>query len=127
MSANDHQGDVTTAWTSTPFTAPDWWIYHGTGRPMHDISLESILPPPPPYRAFDGGPLPEHDQPPEDDGETKRRLGTEVHLYERHVDPHEVAMVNAALYLRRPLLVTGKPGTRKSSLAWLIAQELRLG
>jgi MoxR-like ATPase len=36
-------------------------------------------------------------------------------------------MVNAALYLRRPLLVTGPPGAGKSSLAFRVAQELRLG
>src|SRR6266536_4938587 len=39
----------------------------------------------------------------------------------------EVSMVNAAIYLRRPLLVTGRPGTGKSSLAYLIARELGLG
>ncbi len=36
-------------------------------------------------------------------------------------------MVNAALYLRRPLLVTGKPGTGKTSLAYAVAYELKLG
>ncbi len=36
-------------------------------------------------------------------------------------------IVNAALHLRRPLLVTGHPGTGKSSLAYAIAHELRLG
>jgi MoxR-like ATPase len=127
MSVNDHIGEVPPARTPAPYPAPDWWIYHGTGRPMHDISLESLLPPPPPYRTFDGGPLPDHDRLPEDDAETRRRLGAEIHLHERDVDVHEVNMVNAALYLRRPLLVTGRPGNRKSALAWQIARELRLG
>ncbi|WP_008310078.1 AAA family ATPase [Leptolyngbya sp. PCC 6406] len=35
--------------------------------------------------------------------------------------------VNAALYLRRPLLVTGKPGSGKTSLAYAVAHELKLG
>ncbi len=35
--------------------------------------------------------------------------------------------VNAALYLRRPLLVTGRPGSGKTSLAYAIAYELKLG
>ena len=42
-------------------------------------------------------------------------------------DDDEKTLVNAALYLRRPLLVTGKPGTGKSSLAYAVAYELKLG
>jgi MoxR-like ATPase len=112
---------------SPSFDTPDWWIYRGTGRPFSDVALADLLPPAPPWRSFDGGPLPDHDEPPADDGEAKRRLGAGFHLSERDVNPHEVDMVNAALYLRRPLLVTGLPGTGKSSLAFRIAQELRLG
>lgn len=36
-------------------------------------------------------------------------------------------MVNAALLLRRPLLVTGSPGTGKTRLAYAVAHELNLG
>ena len=38
-----------------------------------------------------------------------------------------LATINAALYLRRPLLVTGPPGVGKSVLADQIARELGLG
>jgi MoxR-like ATPase len=41
--------------------------------------------------------------------------------------PKAIEMVNAALALRRPLLVTGKPGSGKSTLAYSVARELRLG
>src|SRR5262249_15364466 len=39
----------------------------------------------------------------------------------------ELEMINAALYLRRPLLVTGSPGAGKSTLAHSVAAELGLG
>lgn len=107
--------------------APAWWIYRGTGRPLSDIDLGELLPEPPPWRRFDGGPLPESDIPPSDDGDAQRRLGSEFHLAERDVSPVELDMVNAALLLRRPLLVTGRPGVGKSALAYRIARELRLG
>ncbi|MBD3008761.1 MoxR family ATPase [Streptomyces sp. 5-10] len=121
-----------------------WWIYQGTGRPLHDVSLEEILPPPPPWRAFGGvsacpvegngqsGALPDADEapteppaPPEDQQDTARRLGA-MPLGVRS-DPEEADLVNAALILRRPLLVTGRPGTGKSTLAYRISRELGLG
>ncbi len=127
MSVNEYPDEEAPHSSAADFDTPDWWVYRGTGRPLCDISLADILPPAPPWRDFRGDPLPVHDVPPEEDGETERRLGSEYHLTERDVDPHEVDMVNAALYLRRPLLVTGRPGTGKSSLAFRIARELRLG
>lgn len=41
--------------------------------------------------------------------------------------PEVVEAVNASLFLRRPLLVTGKPGTGKTSLAYHVAAQLALG
>lgn len=38
-----------------------------------------------------------------------------------------IQMVNAALYLRRPLLVTGEPGVGKSTLIYSVARDLNLG
>ncbi|MFG2683438.1 AAA family ATPase [Streptomyces sp. NPDC048392] len=104
-----------------------WWIYRGTGEPLRDTTLRDLLPPPPPWRSFDGGPaLP---PPPEDETETVRRLG--IHRPGAHDSSEavrrEANMVNAALVLRRPLLVTGRPGTGKSSLAYRVSRELRLG
>ncbi|MFI5587877.1 AAA family ATPase [Amycolatopsis sp. NPDC051758] len=112
--------------TQNSETTPAWCIYRGTGHPLDDIGLADLLPSAPPWRTFDGGPLPEVEVVPEDDGETDRRLGRK-HRSALHVDPHEIEMVNAAIYLRRPLLVTGRPGSGKSSLAYRISRELRLG
>jgi MoxR-like ATPase len=84
------------------------------------------LPAPPPWRDFaasrDGaGSGPE-------DPSSARRLGVRRRLVEHYAPrPAEVDAVNAALYLRRPLLVTGNPGTGKSTLAYAIAHELGLG
>ena len=41
--------------------------------------------------------------------------------------PEMVDAVNAALHLRRPLLLTGRPGSGKSSLIDAVARELMLG
>lgn len=126
MSVNEDDAGVTDRRTPH-FSAPEWWIYHGTGRPIHDIDLTELLPAPPPWRTFRGAVLPEPDVPPPDDGEVDRRIGSEIHTDERYADPRELDMINAALYLRRPLLVTGNPGVGKSSTAYRIARELRLG
>lgn len=98
--------------------------YRGTGVPPADGVPygERAWPPGPRWRTFSGGP--ELPRPPEDD-EADRRLGPPGAA--RRAPADEVRMVNAALLLRRPLLVTGRPGVGKSTLAYRIARELGLG
>ena len=104
---------------------PAWWIYQGTGLPRPEADLTGALPDPPGWRAFDGGPV---ESPPSwNDSEFRRKLGSPSQMSFAQASTEEISMVNAALYLRRPLLVTGKPGTGKSSLAYKIARELALG
>lgn len=100
----------------------DWFIYRGTGGP--DPDRIDRLPAPPPWRRFDAPAVP-YDVPPLDSS-TSRRLGARsVPLPVQDDDTLE--LINAALYLRRPLLVTGPPGAGKSTLAHSIAYELGLG
>ncbi len=89
----------------------DWQAF--TGR--SDIEPHDLkLPPPPNWRPFGKDIKP---------GESRRqRRGTTFQAREE-----EIKMVNAALFLRRPLLITGKPGTGKSSIAYAVARELKLG
>ncbi|MFG2340840.1 AAA family ATPase [Streptomyces yangpuensis] len=101
----------------------DWWLYHGTGEGAdRRARLESGSPPP--WRDFTGTPDPGY-APPGCEGpawERTRRRG------EGYVpDEQEKDVVNTALHLRRPLLITGKPGVGKSTLAYSIAADLDLG
>jgi MoxR-like ATPase len=82
----------------------DWRLYRGAPEPHDGICR---LPEPPPWRDFRAR---------EDTRGSTFRAG-----------PREVEVVNAALCLRRPLLVTGPPGSGKSSLAYAVAWELQLG
>ncbi|MFJ6675818.1 AAA family ATPase [Actinosynnema sp. NPDC091369] len=97
-------------------------VYRGTGEVARTPVAD--LPPPPPWRTFTG--RGNTSRPTDDGGEGDRRVGG-VRAVRRTPHPNEVAMVDAAIRLRRPLLVTGAPGTGKSSLAYLIARELGLG
>ncbi|MFD3310287.1 AAA family ATPase [Streptomyces sp. NPDC058656] len=99
-----------------------WPVYTGTSEP-HDGIAE--LPAPPPWRAFDGGP--ELETPAEDDDASATSPDRRHRARTYRATDRAVQLVNAALYLRRPLLVTGPPGSGKSSLAYAVARELRLG
>ncbi|MFD0773691.1 AAA family ATPase [Streptomonospora algeriensis] len=103
----------------TATAAPDsWFIYRGTGVPHSDI--DELLPPPPPWRVFSEAPA---DGAPEDRSATPEDHRARTYRPARSV----VELINAAIYLRRPVLVTGKPGVGKSTLARSIAYELDLG
>lgn len=87
----------------TSASGPDWRLFRGDGEPR-----DLALPPAPPWRRFTPGRSIQPDMP--------------YVIQEQHAN-----IVNAALHLRRPLLVTGPAGTGKSSLAHAVAHELRLG
>ncbi|WP_369237138.1 AAA family ATPase [Streptomyces sp. R21] len=99
-----------------------WPVYTGGSEPHDGIA---DLPAPPPWRAFDGGP---ELATPAEDGDTSATSPDRRHRARTYrATDGAVQLVNAALYLRRPLLVTGPPGSGKSSLAYAVARELRLG
>jgi len=79
-----------------------WGVYRGDGE-----ARRPELPEAPPWRRFDPT--------------SRQQLGA---VYRS--TPAIVDAVNAAILLRRPLLVTGAPGSGKSSLAEAIAHELSL-
>jgi MoxR-like ATPase len=100
-----------------------WWLYRGSGQPLDPADRDQRWPKPPPWRTFFGAPdLP---APPADDRETRRRLGAPSVAHS--ADPRAVSMVNAAIYLSRPIIVTGRPGSGKSALAHMVSRELGLG
>lgn len=107
-----------------------WWIYKGTGKPHDGIRH---LPAPPNWRKFQGEIIAESVlKTTIDDANTRRHIGYRISIPKdsNKMDENErreIEMVNAALFLRRPLLVTGKPGCGKSSLAYMVAHELQLG
>ncbi|WP_112271945.1 AAA family ATPase [Lentzea terrae] len=102
-----------------------WHVYTGTGQPRTDVDLRTDLPEPPPWRSFRGGPA--LSTPDGEEHDNSRRIGAPGADTAYPADRHEIDMVNAALLLRRPLLVTGGPGTGKTSLAFRVARELSLG
>ncbi|EFL18380.1 ATPase central domain-containing protein [Streptomyces sp. C] len=103
--------------------AKDWWLYRGAG-PGEERRTRLEAGTPPPWRDFTGVPDPAYG-PPGCSGEAWERTRRRGEGYVP--DEAEKDVVNTALHLRRPLLITGKPGVGKSTLAYSIAADLALG
>ena len=113
MTSDAHTGPPV---SNTPGSAEGepWQIFRGDGRKRAGASFPEA----PPWRRFGRA------QTPESDGETGELVN---HRTGYVIGRAETEVVNAALHLRRPLLVTGHPGVGKTSLAQAIAHELDLG
>lgn len=98
----------------------DWKIFDGTLRPHRRLTE---LAPAPPWRPFARDEKPKAPE----DLDSNRFWTAESQGANFVVSNEMVLAVNSALYLRRPLLLTGKPGTGKSSLIDAVAYELQMG
>jgi MoxR-like ATPase len=122
-----------------------WHPFNGRGEQL-PASETLNLPPPPPWRKFNRPILPKDTErwlnllEPVESEKNDRDRGEKFRLSEisnNEADSKNtelqkaidlvIAGVNAALCLRRPLLVTGRPGSGKTSLAYALAYQLRLG
>ncbi|WP_414585293.1 AAA family ATPase [Scytonema sp. PCC 10023] len=134
--------------------AQDWRLFYGDGKHHDNLVTQKKgkkdrnFPSPPPWRKFheiNKAEKKEIDQRWKqiqelaqlEENQRNRERGEKFRIHvEKTQDGQEkiteagqevLIAVNAALYLRRPLLVTGNPGTGKTSLAYAIAHELKLG
>ncbi len=105
-----------------PVPPPAWWVFQGSGK-AHTFSL----PDPPAWRAFKAAGLRDGELFEPDRSTASWNMNELERARTFQADDNMKELVNAALYLRRPLLITGKPGTGKSTLAYAIAYELGLG
>lgn len=110
---NNFSANDTSSQTTTP---KDWKIFDGRSQP-HQRLAEL---PSPPWRTSGSITTPEVF-----DSALKKRDERKAAPF--IANDQMVWAVNAALYLRRPLLLTGKPGTGKSTLISKVAHELMMG
>jgi MoxR-like ATPase len=108
-----------------------WGVFTNAKTDSDAAATPVVLPDPPPWRCFDPEAEPPYPTPPMP---AKQRERGKVFRLPRNKNgslsdaAEDVRLaVNAAIHLRRPLLVTGTPGCGKTSLAYAIAYELGLG
>lgn len=98
----------------------DWKIYQDPGNdPQSQPDRLAKLPPAPNWRPSG--------RKAESPGATTAQIRSEEKAKTFRPREQDIELVNAALYLRRPLLVTGSPGVGKSSLVYSVAYQLELG
>jgi len=89
----------------TNSTPPSWWIV-GPGNTPPNGGLANLKEAPP-WRTFAATPAADRGK-------------------DFKIDPKQFDVINAAIWLRRPLLVRGKPGVGKTTLAYAVARQLGL-
>ncbi|MGK7895635.1 MAG: AAA family ATPase [Xenococcus sp. (in: cyanobacteria)] len=122
-----------------------WHPFNGRGEQL-SVSETLNLPEPPPWRKFERS-VPDNDEERwakllklAEEEKNGLERGSKFRLLEVAEDSETadndelnknidlvIAGVNSALCLRRPLLVTGRPGSGKTTLAYALAYQLRLG
>ena len=110
------QGDAVAASNGGPALSADrssWRVYTGCADPAR-----VDVPTAPPWRHFDDNAKPVAEDLLAEDADAGATFRPTSDM---------VNAVNAALHLRRPLLLTGRPGSGKSSLIEAVARELMLG
>lgn len=113
----------------------DWHFFHGNGEQLEGVEEKFKNLEPPPWRRFGKiEDIPDDERSRKrweklmnlaEENERNKRRGENFRISDNSIDI--INAVNAAISLRRPLLVTGKPGSGKTSLAYAIAHELNLG
>lgn len=120
--------------TTKPSPGPadlPWGVFTNTLQAADAAPAVVELPEPPPWRRFDPGvdspyAVPGMDPKQRGRGAVFRLPRQQGDAFTEEAEAVRLA-VNAAIHLRRPLLITGTPGCGKTSLAYAIAHELGLG